>query len=60
MATLVSILGLVGPLFSSLSGLITGAITASTTNDQATLDKLHAQALAAANALRPAGTDPLT
>ena len=60
LATLETILTLVGPLFGNLASLIGNAIKASTTNDQATLDTLHAQALAAANALRPAGTDPLT
>ena len=50
------ILGLLGQLGTEL----TQAITAWQTNDQGTLDKLEASALAAANALRPAGTDALT
>ena len=50
------ILGLLGQLGTAL----TQAIAAWQTNDQGTLDKLEASALAAANALRPAGTDPLT
>lgn len=55
MATLEMILQLAGPLFTSLVGLVTKAIAASSTNDQATLDALHAQAIAAADALKPAG-----
>ena len=50
------ILGLLGQLGTEL----TQAIAAWQTNDQGTLDKLEASALAAANALRPAGTDALT
>jgi len=56
LATLEAILAIAGPLLTSVTTLITNAITASQTNDQATLDALHAQALAAADALRPAGT----
>lgn len=59
MATLEMILTLIGPLFGQLAGLVTQAIAASTTNDQATLDALHAQAIAAADALRPVGTAAL-
>ena len=55
MANLLSILGIVGPLLSQLTGIVTQAIAASTTNDQATLDALHAEALALANSLKPAG-----
>jgi hypothetical protein len=47
-------------LFGQLSSLVGQAITANETNDQATLDAIHTQMLSSANALRPAGTDPLT
>lgn len=46
-------------LLNTLGPLLQSAITAWQTNDQATLDALQAKALAAANALRPAGTDPI-
>ena len=55
MATLLAILGVIGPLLQQLTTLGQSAIEAARTNDQATLDKLHAQALAAADALKPAG-----
>ena len=54
-ATIETILAIVGPLISQLAGYITKAITASTTGDQATLDALHTEALAMADALKPAG-----
>ena len=55
MANLLSILTIIGPLLTQLSGIVTQALAASATNDQATLDTLHAEALAMADALRPAG-----
>lgn len=55
MATLASILSVIGPLLSQLSSIITNAIVANATKDQATLDALHVQALAIADALKPAG-----
>ena len=55
MANLLSILTVVGPLLTQLSGIVAQAIAASTTNDQATLDLLDAQARAMADALKPAG-----
>ena len=58
--SLVQILQLAVALFGQLSGLVTQAITASTTSDQALLDSIHAQLLAMANTLRPPGTDTLT
>ncbi len=54
MTTLLAIAQLVGTLVPQLLGLVTQAIQATTTNDQAALDALHAQALAAADALKPA------
>ena len=55
MGSLLSILTLVGPLLTQLSGIVSRAVAASATNDQATLDALHAQALAMADSLKPAG-----
>jgi hypothetical protein len=55
MATLLSIAQLVETLLPQALSLITQAIAAVQTNDQATLDSLHAQAVAAAEALKPAG-----
>lgn len=52
--TLTSIVQLVTTLVPQLLGLITKGVQAATTNDQATLDALHDQALAAADALKPA------
>lgn len=42
-------------LIADLSGRIAKAIQAATTNDQAALDALHAEAIAAADALKPSG-----
>lgn len=56
METALAIAQLVETLAPSLIGLVTQAIQAAQTNDQATLDTLHAQAVAAANALKPAGS----
>jgi hypothetical protein len=55
MGSLLSILTLVGPLLTQLSGIVGRAVAASATNDQATLDALHAEALAMADSLKPAG-----
>jgi hypothetical protein len=55
MGNLLSILTIVGPLLTQLSAIVTQAIAASATSDQATLDALHAEALALANSLEPAG-----
>ena len=55
MATVLSIANLISLLLPQAMSLITQAIQAAETNDQATLDKLHAQATAAAEALKPAG-----
>ncbi len=57
---LIQIIQLAMSLFGQLSSLVGQAITANETNDQATLDAIHTQMLSSANALRPAGTDPLT
>ena len=55
MGSLLSILTVIGPLLTQLSGIVAQAVAASTTNDQAQLDALHAEALALANSLKPAG-----
>ena len=55
MGSLISILTTVGPLLSQLAGIVTQAVEAHSTNDQATLDKLDAQARALADSLKPAG-----
>lgn len=55
MPTLLSILTVIGPLLTQLTGIVSRAIQASTTNDQATLDALHAEAIAMADALKPVG-----
>lgn len=58
--SLAAILGLLESVLTNVVGLIQQAIAASITKDPATLDALHAKALAAANALAPAGDPPLT
>lgn len=60
MDKLIAILNVVAALVPQLLALGQKAAEAVTTGDQATLDTLHQQALDAANALRPAGSDPLT
>jgi len=55
MASLLTIAQLVGAVVPQLLGLVTQAIAADSTGDQTTLDALHAQAIAAANALKPVG-----
>ena len=53
--TILQILGLVGPLLAQLSGLVSKALAAHATNDQATLDTLLDQAGAMADAFKPTG-----
>jgi hypothetical protein len=55
MIQVLAILQIIQALVPGLISLGTNAITAFQTNDQATLDTLHAQAIAAADALKPAG-----
>ncbi len=55
MASLISILTALAPVLTQLSSLVTNALAAHATNDQATLDTLHTQALALAQSLKPAG-----
>jgi hypothetical protein len=55
MASLASILDIIGPLIARLTDIVTQAMAANETNDQATLDKLHADAAALADSLKPAG-----
>lgn len=52
--TALAIAQLVATLVPQLLSLVTRAIQANATGDQATLDALHAQARAAADALAPA------
>jgi hypothetical protein len=52
-ASLVSILQILAPLLTQLSSIVTQAIAANATNDQATLDALDKQARAMADALAP-------
>ena len=60
MDKVLQIVSLISTLVPQLFGLVEQAVQAATTNDQATLDALHAQALAAANAFAPAGETPLS
>lgn len=55
MGSVLAIAQLIEALLPQALSLITQAIQAAQTNDQATLDSLHAQATAAAAALKPAG-----
>ena len=55
MGNLLSILTVIGPLLTQLSAIVARAVAASATNDQATLDALHAEALALADSLKPVG-----
>ncbi len=59
MASLLTIIAALAPVVSQLDAILTSAVQATTTNDQETLDALHAQALALANSLRPAGQEPV-
>jgi len=54
MGSLISIIGALGPLLQQISGILTQAAAANGAGDQATLDALHARALALANSLEPA------
>lgn len=53
MGTALEIAQLIETLVPGLLSLVTQAYQAATTNDQATLDKLLAQATSAADALKP-------
>lgn len=55
MATVLAIFQIIEALVPGLLSLGTQALAALQTNDQATLDALHDQARAAADALKPAG-----
>jgi hypothetical protein len=55
MGSVLSILAALGPLLSQLTDIVNQAVAASTSNDQATLDALHAKAVALADSLKPAG-----
>ena len=55
MSTVLAIINLVSTTLPGLISLISSAVAAAQTNDQATLDQLLAQAQAAADALKPAG-----
>lgn len=57
--TALKIMTLIETTVPGLINIGTQAVAALKANDPAQLDALHAQALATANALRPAGTDPL-
>jgi|HubBroStandDraft_6_1064221.scaffolds.fasta_scaffold04429_19 hypothetical protein len=59
-AAILEIISLVSQTLPAAEAIITNAIAAFNSNDQASLDKARAQALALANAVRPAGTPPLT
>ena len=58
--SLAAIIQLAMSIFTQLTGLVAQAVTANTTNDQATLDAIHTPLMGTANALRPLGTEPLT
>jgi uncharacterized protein YmfQ (DUF2313 family) len=53
--TLAVIVQLIGSLLPQLAGLLNQAVLANATNDQASLDAIHAKARAMADALKPAG-----
>lgn len=59
-ASILAIIQLVAGALPEAEAIITNAIAAFNANDQAALDVARAQALALANAVRPAGTTPLT
>ena len=56
MGSIITILGALAPLLSQIADIWTKALAANATNDQATLDAHHIQAVAMADALKPAGT----
>jgi hypothetical protein len=58
MGSIITILTLLEPLLSQMTGIISKAVAANLTNDQATLDALHNEAIALANSLAPTGTTP--
>jgi hypothetical protein len=55
MTTLISILRLAAEILPQWAVLVSQAIEAHEAQDQAALDAVHARALAASEALRPAG-----
>ena len=55
MGSLISIIGALGPLLQQISGILTQAAAANGAGDKATLDSLHAKAVALADSLEPAG-----
>ena len=59
-AAILSIIQLVAQSLPQAEAIISSAIAAFNANDQQALDAARAQALALANAVRPAGADPLT
>lgn len=59
-ATALSVIELILQTAPTDIALIQQVVTAVKGNDQPSLDAARASALAAANAVRPAGTDPLT
>lgn len=59
-ATLLAIMQIIETTAPALINLGTQAVEAFAANDQASLDKIHTQALATANAVRPAGADPVS
>ena len=58
--SVLEIIGLVSQTLPAAESIITNAIAAFNAGDQASLDAARTQALALANAVRPAGTAPLT
>jgi len=55
MGSLVSILTVLGPLITQIGDIVSKAVLANATNDQATLDALHDQAHMMADFLKPPG-----
>lgn len=55
LATLLNITSLVTTLLPQITGLLADAKAAVDANDPAALDAVHARAVAAADALKPAG-----
>lgn len=55
MNQVIAILNIISTLLPNIIALGTNAVQAFQTNDQVTLDALHAQALAMADALKPTG-----
>lgn len=55
MTALLAIIQLISQLVPQLMSLLSQAVEAHKTGDQARLDQIHDQAVAAANALKPSG-----